>query len=278
MNTTKQRTRRAKLAGLLVGAGMLTSGLVAGAPAAIAATTVPYVSTPSADMFWCTSRQALCTSQTVTRVPQYTHIELKCWRDDRDPFNPNGTSRWFYSVLANGQEGYLWSAQVYGDALVAPTPACSTVNWINVADFAIGHDNGQITQWTSGDGPYIPNRPGNYWSGWCLAFAADTWVTAGGATTRVFAGPQTAIASWNSWTKKGQYDNVHRPPRGALVYFNWTSAGHVAISLGNWRAVSTQGDSPQTLPIYDFSFSPATPGYLGWVMPVRATGATQNIN
>jgi hypothetical protein len=29
----------------------------------------PYVSTSSADMFWCTSVQSLCTSTTVTTIP-----------------------------------------------------------------------------------------------------------------------------------------------------------------------------------------------------------------
>jgi hypothetical protein len=56
-----------------------------------------------------------------------------------------------------------------------------------------------------------------------------------------------------------------------MVFFNWTTSGHVATSVGNWRAISTPGDSSQALPIYDFSFGPTTPGYLGWVMPVTAS-------
>ena len=43
---------------------------------------------------------------------------------------------------------------------------------------------------------------------------------------------------------QGQVDRSHRPPRGAMVFVNRTSSGHVAVSLGNWRAVSTQGHSP----------------------------------
>lgn len=233
----------------------------------------PYISSASADMFWCTSNQSLCTTQTVTRnIPYRTPLRMVCWRDDRDPFNPNGRSRWFYSVLDNGQEGYLWSAQVGGQTLQAPTPACNTVNWINVSDWVIGRDNGTVTRWrsTALDGPFVPNRPGNYWSGWCLAFSADAWYMAGGAPTSALSAP-TAKSLWNSYASRGQVDTQHRPPRGAMVFFNWTSSGHVAISLGNWRVVSTQGDAPQTLPIYDFSFGPSTPGYLGWVMPVRAS-------
>jgi hypothetical protein len=226
-------------------------------------------------MFWCTSAQSLCTSQTVTRqIPQGTPLRMICWRDDRAPF-PNASSRWFYAALDNGQEGYLWAPQVGGQVT---TPNCSTVNWINVSDWVIGRDDGSQTQWRSAalDGPFVPTRPGNYWSGWCLAFSSDAWYQAGGAPTNALSYP-SAISAWNSYAAQGRVDTTHRPPRGAMVFFNWTSSGHVAISLGNWRVISTQGSAPDTLPIYDFNFGPTTAGYLGWVMPVQAS-LPQNIS
>lgn len=247
----------------------LVSGSKAAASTSCGPAARPYICTSSADMFWCTSKQMMCATQTVTRNISYgTPLRMVCWRDDRDPFNPNGTSRWFYSVMDNGQEGYLWAPQVGGQVR---TPACSTVNWINVSDWAIGRNNGSFTQWrsTSLDGPFIPNRQGSYWSGWCLSFASDAWYMAGGAPTSAFSYP-SAIAMWNAYAAQGRVDTTHRPPRGAMVFWNWTSDGHVAISLGNWRVVSTQGNWPQTLPIYDFSFGPSN-GYLGWIMPVSAS-------
>jgi hypothetical protein len=226
-------------------------------------------------MFWCTSTQSMCTSQTVTRaIPYGTPLRMVCWRDDRAPF-PNSSPRWFYSVLDNGQEGYLWAPQV-GDQVA--TPNCATVNWLNVSDWAIGRDNGSYAQWRSEplDGHFVPGRTDRYWSGWCLAFAADAWSMAGGAPDSA-VGYASAIAMWNDYAAQGRIDNMHRPPRGAMVFFNWTTNGHVGISLGNWRMVSTQGDYPAALPIYDSSFSPQMSGYLGWLMPVPAS-IPQNIS
>lgn len=257
----------------------LLIGLSSWSPAQAVTHSRSYISTASADMFWCTSKQALCTSQTVTRnIPKDTELRMVCWRDDRNPFDPNDTGRWFYSVLDNGQEGYLWSAQVAGQT---STPNCSSINWINVSDWVIGRDNGSYDSWRSRelDGIYEPHGGGsNYWSGWCLAFASDAWYMAGGAPEKRYS---SAIDAWNAYAAKGQVDRTHRPPRGAMVFFSgstWTGYGHVAISIGNWRVVSTRGVDGDNLPIYDFShgFSNTTPGYLGWTMPVTAS-VPQNI-
>jgi hypothetical protein len=46
----------------------------------------------------------------------------------------------------------------------------------------------------------------------------------------------TAGANWNARTKHYPYTAA---PRGALVFFNTSSSGHVAISLGNGKILST---------------------------------------
>jgi cell wall-associated NlpC family hydrolase len=46
----------------------------------------------------------------------------------------------------------------------------------------------------------------------------------------------TAIANWNARSKRTPYNAA---PRGALVFYNTSSSGHVAISLGDGRVVST---------------------------------------
>jgi cell wall-associated NlpC family hydrolase len=46
----------------------------------------------------------------------------------------------------------------------------------------------------------------------------------------------TAIADWNSRAKRTPYNSAER---GALVFYNTSANGHVAISLGNGRVIST---------------------------------------
>ncbi|MFP5023527.1 NlpC/P60 family protein [Pseudonocardia phyllosphaerae] len=46
----------------------------------------------------------------------------------------------------------------------------------------------------------------------------------------------TARANWNSRDRRTPYSAA---PRGALVFYNTSSAGHVAISLGDGRVIST---------------------------------------
>ena len=46
----------------------------------------------------------------------------------------------------------------------------------------------------------------------------------------------TAIADWNARAKHTPYSSA---PRGALVFYNTSASGHVAISLGNGKVIST---------------------------------------
>ncbi|WP_430791584.1 NlpC/P60 family protein, partial [Actinoplanes sp. G11-F43] len=46
----------------------------------------------------------------------------------------------------------------------------------------------------------------------------------------------TARANWNARSQQQTYTNA---PRGSLVFYNTSAAGHVAISLGNGRVYST---------------------------------------
>lgn len=270
---TRRRVRfvdrvRKPMAALLGVASLTLSILTLVAPARAEAAGRPYIWTSSADMFWCTSTQWLCSQTTVTRIPQSTELTMLCWRDDRRPFGGNSSPRWFYSVLDNGQEGFVWSEQIRNQN--RNTPNCSTVNWINVSDWAIGRIG--LTTWRSAaqDGPSRPANPGNFWSGYCLAFASNAWNVAGGS------GPITgdwAIHAWDRYKSQGRADTSRsRPPRGALVFWqNSLGYGHVAISLGNWKVVTTDGTKPSdALPLRDASFDPGQSPfgtYLGWVVP-----------
>lgn len=220
----------------------------------------PFVWTSSADMFWCTSSQTLCTSTTVTTIPRNTPLKMVCWRDDRNVWGGSGTSRWFYALLDNGQEGFVWSDQIASQT--PNTPSCNGINWIQVSDFAIGH-MGQTHASSSESASFSAAgwRPGpvGEWQGDCIKFAYLAW----GKQTLI----GNAIAVYRSYRDRGM---VHpgRPPRGAMVFWNRTNLGHVAISIGNWQAVGTQGLDNQ-VPIKAIDrYAVNTSDYLGWVMPV----------
>lgn len=94
-------------------------------------------------------------------------------------------------------------------------------------------------------------------AGYCLRFVDLAY----GRTS----GPASAYLVWT-----GSPASLHRtsgtPPRGALVL--WSSAigrghGHIAISLGDGRMVSTTSGAVSILPIRGFSDS----AYYGWMPP-----------
>jgi hypothetical protein len=214
-------------------------------------------------MFWCTSSQALCTNTKIITVSGGTPITMVCWRDERAPF-PNSSPRWFYVYLENGIEGYMWAPQI---AYQTSTPACNTINWVNTTDWSVGHlgqtyaSPAEAAQFTKPD--WSPGPVGE-WQGDCAKFVYLAW------------GKHTATG--NAIDIYHQYLSarmIHtfpsRPPRGALVFFNRTSFGHVAISIGNWQAVGTQGLDNQ-VPINTIgTYNVNTPDYLGWAMPLTPT-------
>lgn len=249
-----------------------------------AADSRPYIQTPSADMFWCTSTQPLCTNEAIAHVPFGTRLNMLCWVDDREVWR-NSPRRWIYAYLDNGQEGFFWQPQIGGvepaTPSCAPNPSCPwarycSVNWITAANYAIGH-LGQAT-YQSGDGSYIPRDNPSvpapwHWSGFCTAFVYDAWEQWGGVPATSHA---EAADVWD-WFNRYQPAKVHRedagvtrPPRGALVF--WASPTrslwHVAISIGNWQAIgTTHAASGPKVARYDV----LTSGYTGWIMPQTPT-------
>src|SRR5207248_2640919 len=108
------------------------------------------------------------------------------------------------------------------------TPPCTTVNWLKVSNWTIGH-LGQAAYLT-GDGPYQPpitgNPPERYWSGYCTTFVYDDWSNWGGVPAQTDANTYPGDV-WN-WFVRNDPSRVHseangvtRPPRGALVF--WAS-------------------------------------------------------
>jgi cell wall-associated NlpC family hydrolase len=105
-------------------------------------------------------------------------------------------------------------------------------------------------------------RIGPHWSGYCESFVA--LVAYGGRG--LF---RSAYADYLSRKRAGL---VHQgvPPRGAIVYWNpsYNSVGHVGISLGGGREISTYGFAGQDSPIQVHVMSRYYfRNYLGWAMP-----------
>jgi hypothetical protein len=186
---------------------------------------------------------------------------MVCWVDDRAPWGPGTPNRWFYSILDNGQEGYLWSLQVANQA--TNTPRCSTVNWLNVSNWAIGHIG--LKQPLASDGKTTPT---GFWSGFCLTFAGAAWKPWGGlgVATNANSYPNNV---WDQYAARRMTHVGTRPPRGALVFWGG-NPWHIAISLGNWEAVGTRGSAGGREPISHYNIN-GIANYTGWVMPQPTT-------
>lgn len=116
-----------------------------------------------------------------------------------------------------------------------------------------------------------------YGPGTCLAFVINAWRSTGVAIGSNSS--ETAASWWNSsynkWPKQTAGSSEYMtPPRGALVFWGpdkYSSAGHVAISVGNGWLVSTQeGDSTDAVHLLTIKERNAEPGvgkYLGWIKP-----------
>ncbi|HXA54152.1 MAG TPA: hypothetical protein VNV37_04680 [Solirubrobacteraceae bacterium] len=137
----------------------------------------------------------------------------------------------------------------------SPTPSAPSAALVVAA--AAEQFNGQREIPTQFAGSY---RIGPYWSGYCESFVA--LVAYGGRG--LF---RSAYADYLSRRRAGL---IHQgvPPRGAIVYWNpeHNSLGHVGISLGGGREISTYGFTGQDAPI-QVHVMPCFRDYLGWAMP-----------
>jgi hypothetical protein len=107
---------------------------------------------------------------------------------------------------------------------------------------------------------------GAHWSGFCEAFVG--YVTL--KTTGHGRGYHSALDDYKDHLRRGQ---IHHgvPPRGAVVYWNprdSDGAGHIGISLGDGKEISTFGFGGENRPIqiHPYNYRGFAP-YLGWAMP-----------
>ncbi len=103
-------------------------------------------------------------------------------------------------------------------------------------------------------------RIGPHWSGYCESFVALV----------AYGGHGLFRSAYADYLSRKRAGLVHQgvPPRGAIVYWNPedNSVGHVGISLGGGREISTYGFAGQDDPI-QVHVMPYFRNYLGWAMP-----------
>jgi hypothetical protein len=221
-------------------------------------------------MYWCTGSLSLCgappyanPTRPIANVAAGTRLHMVCWRDEAQAaVGAYSSPRWFYVLLTDGREGFVHSSRVGSQTA---TPNCSTVNWMRAADWAIAHlgqtqaSPAETAQYTATS--WKPGPPGE-WQGDCIKFANLAWAK------------QTEMADANVVYERYRSRGMVRqglPPRGALVFFNLSSQGHVAISLGNWLAAGTRGVDNQTPIQATSTYAINVSSYLGWVMPQTPT-------
>jgi cell wall-associated NlpC family hydrolase len=109
----------------------------------------------------------------------------------------------------------------------------------------------------------------NSYDGLCLQFVADAYSNGGGVS---IGSADTAYDYWNNHSS-AQVTDGSTPPEGALVFWGpdpWTTAGHVALSLGGGTVISSAERSYTDL--HEFTIAARNSDgyaqyYLGWMMP-----------
>ncbi|MGB7588455.1 MAG: hypothetical protein WBM00_07070 [Solirubrobacterales bacterium] len=101
---------------------------------------------------------------------------------------------------------------------------------------------------------------GRYWSGYCEAFV--------GLVAYHEHGYSTAMADYVAHKRLGKIHTTGIPPSGAVIYWNPANnnIGHVGISLGAGKEISTYGFAGDSYPIQIHPYRYFA-GYLGWAMP-----------
>lgn len=77
-----------------------------------------------------------------------------------------------------------------------------------------------------------------YWSGYCEGFVEAAYGNQRGRYARPYG---SAMIDYQAQVNAGRIHAGGEPPAGALVYYNLSAYGHVALSLGDGRIVTTWG-------------------------------------
>lgn len=104
------------------------------------------------------------------------------------------------------------------------------------------------------------------WDGLCLRFVTEAY-DAAGINIRPLGDNYSAVRYWNSYAGARYTDAA--PPAGAVVFWDadsWNADGHVAISLGDGTAISSEERSTTGVHTFAIADRNATKPYLGYVI------------
>jgi cell wall-associated NlpC family hydrolase len=177
-----------------------------------------------------------------TTLPAGATVTMRCWFDQAPAYA--GTVRWFW-VTGNGVQGFVSANRVSNQWKKAP--GCASDRKI------------QAVRWAGS------RLKENVYVGRCQAFVHDAWLFAG----REIGGADTAYHYWQKNPKGYARAYDGKPPVGALVYWKPTPGfpeGHVAISIGSGRVVSTYERSTKPVHIFRIADRNKTHPYAGYLV------------
>lgn len=178
-----------------------------------------------------------------------TAIDISCQQQGGS--NVNGNATW--DRLSNGWWiADYWTNTPSFNSYIAGVPACSAPVAAGVGEIAARWAQARIGQVYTNENPAA-----NYWSGYCETFARASY----GSRFLYYS----AKVHYNAWNAAG-YIHGGVPPRGALVFYNIGTFGHVAVAVGNGQVVSTIGYSNQRLAVAQHAYT-YFPSYVGWALP-----------
>jgi cell wall-associated NlpC family hydrolase len=151
------------------------------------------------------------------------------------------------------------SAVVTGTAIASPDASYSTPTLAVASDPA----EGSAVAWAE------DQMGSTEWDGWCLQFTSDAYSQAGVDISSESSTTDSAIDFFNGYTGTKNPPSTN-PPVGALIFYNATadnSAGHVAISVGNGRAISSDERDNTGVHTFDIATRDQTYDDVGWIMP-----------
>jgi hypothetical protein len=132
----------------------------------------------------------------------------------------------------------VWTMAVQPASAAQDARITAAINW------ALNHQNASASQW------YDQN---------CLAFVNDAYVY-GANTPMLVQGLKTAQQAANYFNAASR---TGLPPRGAWAFYTNGTLGHVGLSLGDGRVISSLGLKYGGIKITQYNFMP----YIGWAYP-----------
>jgi hypothetical protein len=203
----------------------------------------------------------------VRNLPEGTAINIECqtrgdavvgstmWDKINQPVS-GYVADWFTTtpVVNNPSPGL----PACGSQPTPTPPPAPTTHTPTVVELALSHNGERVIPraWAARccGGHY-------YWSGYCEAFV-------GLVAYHEHGGYSSAMADYLAHKRAGQVHTTGVPPAGAVVYWDpgHSAAGHVGISIGGGREISTYGYVGNSYPIQIHPYN-YFPNYLGWAMP-----------